>query len=333
MTNRNIRLINEPFLLKPAAKDYLWGGTRLNDDFAKGIDIEPLAETWECSTHPDGISIVASGRHKGELLSDVLAAYPSYLGTHPKADGDLPILIKLIDVKKNLSVQVHPDDEYAAAYEHGQRGKHEMWYVLDAEKNASLLYGFRHDMNKEKLKSSIEQGTVERHLLHVPVKKDDVFYIPAGTVHAIWAGALIAEIQESSNLTYRLYDYNRVGKDGRKRELHVDKALDVADLRGNTEPRQPMRVLKYKPGCASELLCRCQYFEVHRMLLNTERCRELVSYQTDRTSFRVLLCIGGCGSILYKDGSLPYFKGDCIFFPAESAVKIHGKAEFLEVRG
>ncbi len=143
MINKNTRLINEPFLLKPAAKDYLWGGTRLNDDFAKNIDMEPLAETWECSTHPDGVSTVASGRHKGALLSEVLAAHPSYLGTHPEPGG-LPILIKLIDAKKDLSVQVHPDDAYALSHENGQRGKNEMWYVLDAAKDAALLYGFHH---------------------------------------------------------------------------------------------------------------------------------------------------------------------------------------------
>lgn len=333
MTNRNTRLMNEPFLLKPAAKDYLWGGTRLKDDFVKDNQMDPLAETWECSTHPDGVSIAASGRHKGEALTDVLAANPSYLGTCSKSGGDLPVLIKLIDAKKDLSVQVHPDDEYAAAHENGQRGKNEMWYVLDAAKDASLFYGFHHEISKEKLRDSIAEETVIRHLLRVPVKKDDVFYIPAGKVHAIGAGTLVAEIQESSNVTYRLYDYNRAGKGGKKRELHIEKALDVADLRGNEEPRQPMRVWRYKPGCALELLCRCKHFEVSRMLINTERCRELAQYQADSTSFRILLCIGGCGTLLYGDKEqFPYFKGDCIFFPAKSSARIHGKAQFLDVR-
>ncbi len=333
MTNRNIRLTNKPFLLKPAAKDYLWGGTRLNDDFAKDIDVELLAETWECSTHPDGISRVASGRHEGELLTDVLAANPFYLGANSEVAGDLPILIKLIDAKKSLSIQVHPDDTYAAVHENGQRGKNEMWYVLDAVKDASLLYGFHHSIDKERLKNSIEHGTIEKHLLRIPVKKDDVYYIPAGMVHAIGAGLLVAEIQENSNLTYRLYDYNRTGKGGKKREMHIDKAIDVADLSGNEEPKQPMRVLRYKPGYASELICRCRHFEVQRILINTERCRELAEYRADSASFRILLCIGGCGTIFYGDKEqLPYFKGDCIFFPAESAASIHGRAEFLDVR-
>lgn len=334
LSNKNIGL-NEPFMLQPAGKDYLWGGSRLNDDFAKGIDMDPLAETWECSTHPDGLSMVASGLYSGMTLVQVLKEHPEYLGTHPQTKEELPILIKFIDAKNDLSVQVHPTDEYAAEYEGGQNGKTEMWYVLDASKDAKLVYGFHHDIEKEVLRKSIEEGTVEKYLQKVPVKKDDVFYIEAGTVHAIGAGALVAEIQESSNLTYRMYDYNRVDKSGNKRELHVEKALDVANRKASAEPRQPLRVLKYRQGCASELLCRCRYFEVYRMLVNTERCRNLVDYQADGTSFRVLLCTDGCGSIHYGENQdLMFFRGDCIFVPANSVkLRIHGQAQFLDVRG
>lgn len=340
MTNRNSllsdgTLLNPPFLLKPTGKDYLWGGSRLNDDFAKGIDLSPLAETWECSTHPDGPSTVASGEFAGMTLAEVLKAHPDFLGNHPRTKGELPILIKLIDAKKDLSVQVHPTDEYAARYENGQLGKTEMWYVLDAAKGAKLIYGFHHDADKEVIRQSIQDGTVEKYLQKVPIKKDDLFYIEAGTVHAIGAGALIAEIQESSNLTYRMYDYNRVDKNGRKRELHVDKALEVANLKASTEPKQPLRVLKYRQGCALELLCRCKYFEVYRMMVNTERCRRLVGYQADGTSFRVLLCTDGCGSVSFGEReTLTFFKGDCIFVPANSVkMRIHGTAQFLDVRG
>lgn len=165
------------------------------------------------------------------------------------------------------------------------------------------------------------------------IHKDDLFFIPAGTIHAIGAGALVAEIQESSNLTYRLYDYDRIGKDGKKRELHIDKALDVADLHGSAEPRQPLRVLKYRPGMASELLIRCKYFEVYRMLINTER-RQTVHYRADRMAFRVLLCMDGCGTISYDEGTVNFYKGDCVFVPADSEVlTIHGQAQFLDIRG
>lgn len=342
MIKRNTNSNNEenrgnykPFMLKPCGKDYLWGGSRLNDDFSKEIDMIPLAETWECSTHPDGPSTVASGEFTGQTLSDVLKSHPEFLGTHPKTSGELPILIKFIDAKKDLSVQVHPTDEYASKHENGQLGKTEMWYVLDATKGAKLVYGLLHDTDKVVFRKSIKDGTVEKYLQKVPIKKDDVFYIEAGTIHAIGAGALVAEIQENSNLTYRLYDYDRVDKNGKKRELHIDKALEVASLKASAEPRQPLRVLKYRLGCASELLCRCKYFEVYRMIVNTERSRGLVGYQADSSSFRVLLCTDGCGCIYFGGNeSIGFFKGDCIFVPANSAkLRIHGQAQFLDVRG
>lgn len=333
MTNRNSSLKTKPFLLKPVGKDYLWGGSRLNDDFSKGIDMQPLAETWECSTHPDGPSMVASGEFEGQLLTDVLKAHPEYLGTHPRTEGELPILIKFIDAKKDLSVQVHPDDAYAMEHEHGSLGKTEMWYVLDASKDAKLVYGFHHDMDREVLRKSLQNGTVEKYLQKVPVKKDDVFYIEAGKVHAIGAGALIAEIQENSNLTYRMFDYNRVDRNGKARELHIDKALEVVDLKGSAAPRQPLRVLKYSRGCATEFLCRCKYFQVERQLINTERIRGLADFQTDRSSFQVLLCVDGCGILFGEQGeALNFFKGDCIFVPADSIpMKIHGKMQMLKV--
>ena len=241
--------------------------------------------------------------------------------------------LKLIDARKDLSVQVHPDDDYAKMKEHGQLGKTEMWYVLDAARDAKLIYGLRQDCTKKEMQKALAEGTVMKYLQKVPIHKDDLFFIPAGTIHAIGAGALVAEIQESSNLTYRLYDYDRIGKDGKKRELHIDKALDVADLQGSAEPRQPLRVLKYRPGMASELLIRCKYFEVYRMLINTER-RQTVHYRAERMAFRVLLCMDGCGTISYDEGTVNFYKGDCVFVPADSEVlTIHGQAHFLDIRG
>lgn len=331
MTRKNMSLKTEPFLLRPAGKDYLWGGTRLKDDFSKDLPMNPLAETWECSTHPDGPSIIASGKYKGQFLADVIKRHPEYLGTHPKGKAGLPILVKLIDARKDLSVQVHPNDEYAMKYENGSLGKTEMWYVVDAAKDASLIYGFHHDMDRAVLKKSLEEGSVQKYLQKIRIHKDDVFFIEAGTVHAIGKGALIAEIQESSNLTYRLFDYDRVDREGRRRELHIRKALDVINLKGSQEPRQPMRVLRYRKGTASELLCRCKYFQTERMLVNTECYREMADYQTGENSFQVLLCIGGCGTLTGRE-SIHFIKGDCIFIPANSTpLKIHGKAEFLKI--
>ena len=324
---------HKPFLLRPTGKDYLWGGKRLNDEFEKNIPMSPLAETWECSTHPDGPSWVVGGEFDGRTLADVLKDHPEYLGTHPNTEGELPILIKFIDAKSDLSIQVHPDDAYAKAYENGQQGKTEMWYVLDAAKEARLIYGFRQNTGEATVRRAIANGSLMKYLQQIPVRKDDLFFIEPGTVHAIGAGALIAEIQENSNLTYRLYDYDRVDKNGQKRQLHVDKAMAVTNFKSSAEPKQPLRVLKYRQGMASELLCRCRYFEVYRMIVNTER-RQLVIYRADSVSFRVLLCVRGCGTIRFEDDSLDFYKGDCIFVPANSVeLRIQGQAQFLDVRG
>lgn len=308
-------------------------GLSAADEFEKNIDLTPLAETWECSTHPDGPSYVVGGAFDGQELAEVLRAHPEYLGERHKGENALPILIKFIDAKKDLSVQVHPTDVYAQEHENGQLGKTEMWYVLDAGREARLVYGLKQNCTKAEMRRAIADGTVMKYLQKVPIHKDDLFFIQAGTVHAIGAGALVAEIQENSNLTYRLYDYDRVGKDGKKRELHIDKALDVANLKSSAEPKQPLRVLKYRQGVASELLTRCKYFEVYRMIVNTER-RQKVHYRADEIAFRVLLCVNGCGTISYEGGNLPFYKGDCIFVPADSEVlTIHGQAQFLDVRG
>lgn len=321
-----------PIFLRPSGKDYLWGGNRLNADFGKAIPLSPLAETWECSTHPDGSSFAFGGKFDGRSLAEILRAHPEYLGTRHAGETGLPILVKFIDARENLSVQVHPDDVYARTQENGQLGKTEMWYVLDASENSRLVYGLSRDAEAATLRRAISEGTLGKYLQWVPIRKDDVFFIPAGTIHAIGAGALVAEIQENSNLTYRLYDYDRVGKDGKKRELHIDKALAVANLRSSAEPRQPLRVLKYRQGAASELLTRCKYFEVYRMIVNTER--QQVHYRADEMAFRVLLCVRGWGTVSFRSGNTPFRKGDCVFVPADSEVlTICGQAQFLDIRG
>ncbi len=346
MTSRSLNLKSEcsgqdeerePLRLLPAGQDYIWGGRRLKDDFSKDLDLSPLAETWECSTHPDGLSRLAQNPQK--TLHELLLEHPDYLGSHPARSmpeaaqrGEIPILVKFIDAASDLSVQVHPDDDYARTHENGQLGKTEMWYVVDAAPGTELVYGFARNMAPEDVRSAIARGTLEQCLQHVPVEKDDVFFIPAGTVHAIGKGSLIAEVQESSNLTYRLYDYRRLGKDGKERPLHVDKALEVSDLSAAGEPRQPMRVLNYCPGFASEFLCRCRYFEVRRLLVNTQRIREMARYRTDDTSFHILICTDGDGVLFCKKNSLPFFRGDTFFVPAGSEeIRIHGIATLLDI--
>lgn len=351
---------NKPFLLRPTGKDYLWGGSRLNTDFHKQIDLTPLAETWECSTHPDGVSTVMSGEHRGKPLDLVLTEHPEYLGSHPAAvmrditpragasdrPGSLdrlPVLVKLIDAAQDLSVQVHPNDAFAYEYEDGSLGKTEMWYILDAEPGAYLFYGFERDMDEELLRQSLKQKTIEKYLQKIPVQKDDVFYIEAGTVHAIGAGILLAEIQENSNLTYRLFDYDRSDKNGKKRPLHIEKALQVLNYKSSDSPRQPMRVLRYQPGCASELLCRCKYFQVERLLVNTKKGQThqttAPEFAATEHSFQILLCLEGEGKLHITkeepsadDTELPFAKGNTVFIPANSApMRLDGRAQLLKI--
>lgn len=331
----NIASVLQPFKLKPACKDYLWGGDRLEKEYGKDYGISPLAETWECSVHPDGVSIIDSGELKGMPLDAAIKKYPSMLGTHPKAicgEGELPVLIKLIDAGQAASVQVHPDDEYARIYENGGNGKAEMWYVLDAKEDARLVYGFHQDMNEETIEKAIKEDCIEKYLQKVPVQKDDVFYIEPGLVHAIGEGILLAEIQQNSNITYRLYDYNREDQNGNLRKLHLNNVLDVANLQRSSEPRQPMRVLQYKPGCATELLCRCKYFQVERMLVNVqgEEGAELLTVGGE--SFMILLCIEGEG-VLESTDKLEVKKGNCFFIPANCGdITLKGKMQLLKIR-
>lgn len=317
----------EPILLKPVGKDYLWGGTRLKKKYNKLIDMVPLAETWECSVHPDGPSIVCTGTHKGMSLDKLLEQNPKYLGT--KVDGKLPILVKFIDAEKDLSIQVHPSDDYARIHEN-QNGKTEMWYVLDAKLGASLVCGFAHDVTPEQLKHAVETGTLDKHLQKVSVHKGDVFFIPAGTIHAIGAGVIIAEIQESSNVTYRVYDYNRVDKNGKKRKIHFDKAVQVLNMKAGADVRQKPRKVNYYYGCAREVLCRCKYFETERVLVSLG-----FEFTVMETSFQVLLCVDGEGGISTDEVRRPirFKKGDCIFIPAGTGrCRVLGKMELLKIR-
>ncbi len=325
--------MREPFLLSPAAKDYLWGGERLNEDFSKNIGLHPLAETWECSIHPDGPSTVVSGEFAGSSLPQVLSEHPEFLGEHYRNGKELPILIKLIDAKSDLSIQVHPDDAYAESHEGGQLGKTELWYVLDATKQASIIYGFKCDVTPSIVRNAIRNGVLEKYLYRVPIQKGDAFLINAGKVHAIGAGALIAEIQENSNLTYRLYDYDRLDKDGKKRPLHIKKALDVADLKSSGELKQPMRIRRFYNGYSTDSLCNCKYFYVEKVFVNTESCRKPRPFTVTENSFEVFLCVDGCGTVFFADKCLMLFKGDCLFVPADSVpFSVHGTAVFLRVR-
>lgn len=300
----------ESFALEPAIKDYIWGGTRLKTEYGKKTELDIVAESWECSTHPDGHSCIASGPWKGKTLAQFLEAHPEAKGTHGQRYQSLPILVKLIDAKEDLSVQVHPDDAYALAHE-GQLGKTELWYILKADPGASLVYGFAHDVTPELVRESARDGTILEHLQRVPVHGGDVFLIEPGTVHAIGNGIFLAEIQGNSNVTYRIYDYGRRDRDGKLRELHLGKALAVMNFGAARAPRSPQRVIRYTPGMALELIGRCKSFQVERMSVNGE-CR----LAGCMNSPQIYMVAEGGGTIGGARHDSPVKAGDTVFIPA-----------------
>lgn len=323
----------QPFLLQPVCKQTLWGGSLLKTEYGKQAEFDDIAEAWECSTHPDGVSVVASGDFCGQNLNQVLQAHPEYLGSHPHAVGELPILVKFIDAEKDLSIQVHPDDEYALAHENSL-GKTEMWYIVKARSGAQLVYGFNNDVSASIVSQALADNSIMKHLRKVNVHAGDTFFISAGTVHGIGAGNLLVEVQESSNVTYRLYDYDRVDKSGKKRELHLDKALVVANFKSSNSPRQPMHIMRYSQGCATEFMHRCKYFQVEKVMINTSELKHGMQFHADSLSFMVLVCIDGSGRMLLNDGSeFNVNQGQTIFFPADSeVVEVFGKLAFLKIR-
>ena len=290
--------------LTPSCKDYLWGGSRLRTDFGVQSDLNPLAEAWVLSCHPDGPSYLPDGT----MLADYLAAHPEAAGTDCKKFEMFPVLTKFIDAKNSISIQVHPSNEYALEHEH-QYGKTEMWYVLDCEPGAFLYYGFDHEISREELEERIRNNTLTEVLNAVPVKKGDCFFIPSGTLHAIGAGILLAEIQQNSNTTYRVYDYGRRGADGKLRPLHIEKALDVTNL----SPIAPTAQYPAQPvdGGSVRRLESCKYF-----ISDVVEVSGKVHFTVGTETFRHLLALDGEAVLETASGSYPMKKGDSVLLPA-----------------
>lgn len=304
--------------LSPSYKSYLWGGRRLIEEYNKNYSGKILAESWELSCHPDGPSVIAEGRYAGMTLSQYIEQKgKKILGVNCRRFQEFPILIKLIDARENLSVQVHPDNQYALAHE-GQYGKTEMWYVIDSEESAYLYYGFKKKISKEEFLKRIKEETLLEVLHAVPVQKGDVLFIEAGTIHAIGKGILLAEIQQNSNVTYRVYDYGRVGPDGKKRDLHIEKALDVTE-------RIP--VVRGKSSCPH--IASCNYFTVDKLNLDGTIMNEM-SGVIGEESFMSLLFLEGEGEIVCGQERTTYRKGDSFFLEAGSgSYMISGRCEAL----
>ena len=292
-----------PVKLSPAFKDYLWGGTKLKEKYNKKSDLEIVAESWEMSCHKDGQSVVTTGEYAGKTLSEYVAMLgKDALGEKAKKFSYFPLLIKFIDAKDNLSIQVHPADEYALRVE-GEYGKTEMWYVLEAEEGAYLYYGFNRDITKEEFAERIKNNTILEVLNKVNVKSGDVFFIDAGTVHAIGAGLMICEIQQNSNTTYRVYDYDRRDKEGNARPLHVEKAIEVSKLTKAPELKK----------AEDDVLASCEYFTVKKAMVNGEK-----SLKIDESSFVSLIVVEGTGEVALGEDKLSVTKGDSIFVPAQN---------------
>jgi len=282
--------------LKPACKNYIWGGRRLIDDFGFDSGDKICAEAWTLSAHPDGASILDDG----STLADYIKANGAkVLGTNCRRFNDFPILIKFIDARENLSVQVHPTDDYALIHEK-QLGKNEMWYVLDAEENSVLYRGFKQKISKAEFIDRIKNNSLMEVLNAVPAKKGSVIFIPAGTIHAVGKGVLLAEIQQNSNVSYRVYDY------GRNRPLHIEKALDVTNLnpiieRGENYPH----------------LAACDYFVVDKLNLDGKILSAARGVVDEKTFLNVLILDGvgkiSCGGVEYL-----YRKGDSFLLTASS---------------
>lgn len=298
--------------LEACLKDYLWGGRKLVDLYNKVSDLEKVAESWEMSNHRDGCSTIISDNYKGMLFSDYLNEKGKEAwGTKCESNNDFPIMIKFIDAKQALSIQVHPDDDYARIHENDS-GKNEFWYVLEAEEDAFLYCGVNKTLTKEEYKASILDGTVCEHLNKVKVKKGDCFYIETGTIHAIGAGIVIAEIQQCSNATYRVFDFNRLGVDGNPRELHIDKAVDVSCLQVKEKMLSHDTQMTSNDNFTKQVLTENKYFICERYEIV-----DCVELDITEESFQSILVVDGQGTINIDHQEIDIKKGESYFLPAQ----------------
>lgn len=300
----------EPLKLKSVCKAPLWGGERLKRTWGKESESPVIGESWELTVRPDAVCTVENGCFRGRPLSELVAAHEEEVLGELAGTSVFPILVKLLDAAQPLSVQVHPDDEYAKRVE-GDRGKTELWYILETEEDAEILYGLAEGVTPEAFANGVRAGNPEALLHHQKVRPGQTYFIPSGMPHAIGKGILLAEVQQNCDLTYRVYDYNRTDADGNPRTLHIQKALDV--LRSFSE--REVLDIRYARARGVErteaLLADCPYFGVARMTLTASFTPVARDGQ-----MRHLLCIAGEGCLCLADGILPFAKGDSILLPA-----------------
>ncbi len=313
--------------MKPALKDFIWGGTQIRDKLKKETGkLKRIAESWELSAHPAGESSIATGEFKGLTFSEFLSRIDkNHLGWKARDYDRFPIMIKFIDAKESLSIQVHPDDEYAF-FKEGDYGKNEMWYIMSAEANAYIYIGFNKDVTEEEITERINNGTIGEVLNKIPVKQGETYFLKTGTVHAIGEGCLICEIQQSSNITYRLYDYGRKDDKGDLRELKIKEALDVADKhKSETARESDFSVIKFQ-GYTKKLLGQCKYFVVTKYDITNE-----LTLAPTGASFRAVIVLEGKGKIGNGRSTFNTSIGDTWFCGSQEIVTIKGDLTVLVV--
>ena len=311
-----------PVMLKAPLKDYIWGGTRLKREYGFETDLEKVSEAWVLSCHKDGESVIENGGLRGKTLTEALNIWgKGAIGERAAKFPYFPLLIKLIDAADRLSLQVHPDDEYAMRVE-GEFGKTEMWYVVDCEPGAQLIYGLTKKIDKAEFERRIRDNTIEEVCNFVPVKKGDVFFIPAGTLHAIGKGILIAEVQQNSNTTYRVSDYGRLGADGKPRALHVDKAIDVTKTEPPTVPYGDVGNILTYGNSEVRMLAECPLFTAEALKLDGE-------FTVDSDGFVSAVVLSGSADITWNGGKLSAVKGQSVFIPAGVKTVLSGRGELL----
>lgn len=311
-----------PLKMQPVYKQYIWGGENLKKLYGKDTPNGNAAESWEVSCHPNGLSTIANGKYKGQTLAQTVSILgKSILGKTISVDEKFPLLLKILDANSKLSVQVHPEDDYAMKNENGEKGKTEMWYVLDCKPGAELIYGFKDGITRDAFENAIKNNTLEGILNTVKVSKGDAFFIPAGTVHAIGEGIIIAEIQQNSDTTYRVYDYNRKDKEGNTRELHIEKALDVAKIESTQGKEKAEGIVTFEGENTRTLLASCQYFNFEKVEI-----KEKFSENT-MGRMEVIVVAEGSGTI----GGVSFKTADSFVIPADMGEYIiEGKCTLLK---
>ena len=310
-----------PLKFHPILKAKIWGGGKLKTLFGKS-PAENIGESWELSGYQGDESVVANGFLEGKNLTELIEIYKDELigkKVYEQFGAQFPLLFKFIDANENLSIQVHPDDQ-TATERHNSFGKTEMWYVVDAEKDAELIIGFANNSSKEDYQKAVAENSVEKLLQHVNVTKGDTLFIPAGLVHSICKGVVIAEIQQSSDITYRIYDYKRTDNQGKERELHIEQALDVIDFSACQNPK-----IHYKDNFNEIIpLVECKYFTTNLIHLNKAFTRNYGNID----SFKVYMCSEGFCEIKHADTKTTVNKGDTLLVPASiSQIDIFPKPE------